>query len=77
MNNVVFLSSDNINAQTGAAKFARLLISKPEMWKKQGICALFFPLDQFTLCWENERHNLCMTNVFSDMDSPVNGSKKE
>ena len=36
MNNVVFLSSDNINAQTGAAKFARLLISKPEMWKKQG-----------------------------------------
>jgi glycosyltransferase involved in cell wall biosynthesis len=37
LRDVVFLSSDNINAQTGAAKFARLLISKPERWKNQGL----------------------------------------
>lgn len=37
MRDVVFLSSDNINAQTGAAKFARLLISKPETWKNQDL----------------------------------------
>lgn len=36
MNNVLFLSSDNINAKTGAAKFARLLISKPDMWEQEG-----------------------------------------
>ena len=36
MNKVFFVSSDNINAQTGAAKFARLLLSKPELWERNG-----------------------------------------
>lgn len=36
MKNVIFLSSSNINAQNGAAKFARLLLSKPDTWEKSG-----------------------------------------
>ena len=42
MKNVLFLSADNINGQTGAAKFARLLISQPERWEKHGYCIKCF-----------------------------------
>lgn len=39
---VIILSSDNINAQTGAAKFVRLFISKIDKWKEDGIDVLCF-----------------------------------
>ena len=35
--NIFFLSSDNINGQTGAAKFARLLLTMPDMWEKRDL----------------------------------------
>ena len=37
MNHVLFLSADNINGQTGAAKFARLLVSQPQLWKSHSL----------------------------------------
>lgn len=39
---VIILSSDNINAQTGAAKFVRLFTSKVKKWKENEIEVLCF-----------------------------------
>lgn len=36
MKKVLFLSADNIYAQTGAAKFARLLMADNDKWKNEG-----------------------------------------
>lgn len=37
MINIILLSSDNINAQTGAAKFVRLFIQDSAIWENAGI----------------------------------------
>jgi len=42
MTKVIMLSSDNINAQTGAAKFVRLFTSKAKKWKENEIEVLCF-----------------------------------
>lgn len=42
MTKVIMLSSDNINAQTGAAKFVRLFTSKVKKWKENEIEVLCF-----------------------------------